>query len=315
MGPFPSAAPGPASMFAGPGPGAGGSYWTGVLGRRARPRLVEFPTGLVPPAGRMRSAFPLGVPGRRALRHSTSGVGAAWAWSSLSAAAPAPADPELGARARPPLPRGPPAPLARGARRTEGAEERLARPPGPPHAPRASAPPTCNVFSAAITACSGSRAGPGPPPPGGRLSPQHRAAAAAARARAERDAPPCRPPARTAGGPHARAAALRRPGALLPAAALLARSFACSPACPPRAAAATACRVPPLRSLDFLRRHWSGAWQTSTCCWRTPRTETGNPKPVGGNPGGVGRGEGSCWNLSGSTEPPPRPCIPLPAQP
>lgn len=73
MGPFPSAAPGPASMFTGPGPRAGRSYWTGVLGRRARPPLVEFPTRLAPPADRMRLAFPLGVPGRRALRHSTSG--------------------------------------------------------------------------------------------------------------------------------------------------------------------------------------------------------------------------------------------------
>lgn len=63
VGPFPSAAPGPASMFAGPGPRAGGSYWTAVLGRRARPPLVEFPTGLAPPADRMRLAFPLGVPG------------------------------------------------------------------------------------------------------------------------------------------------------------------------------------------------------------------------------------------------------------
>lgn len=89
MGPFLSAAPGPASMFAGPGPRAAGSYWTGVLGRRAQPPLAEFPAGPAPPAGVMRSGFPLRVPGRRALGHSTSGVGAAWAWSSLSSAAPA----------------------------------------------------------------------------------------------------------------------------------------------------------------------------------------------------------------------------------
>lgn len=115
MGPFPSAAPGPASMFAGPGPRAGWSYWTGVLGLRARPPLVEFPTGAGAARGQDALGFPAQCSGRRALRHSTSGVGAAWAWSSLSVAAlaPAPADPELRSRARPPLPRGPPAPLAR----------------------------------------------------------------------------------------------------------------------------------------------------------------------------------------------------------
>lgn len=115
--------------------------------------------------------------------------------------------------------------------------------------------------------------------------------------------PPARPHARRTarqgrGSQAPRGSAARRP----PPRSRLALSLARPPArLPAPAAAATACRVPPLRSLDFLRCHWSGAWQTSTCCWRTLRTETGNPKPWGGNPGGVGRGEGSCRDLSGST--------------
>lgn len=112
------------------------------------------------------------------------------------------------------------------------------------------------------------------------------------------------PPAR----PHARRTARQGRGSQAPrgSAALrrAPRSLACSPACPPAGPEP----LQPLRAaflpsalLTSFAATGAGAWQTSTCCWRTPRTETGNPKPVGGNPGGVGRGEGSCWNLSGST--------------
>lgn len=107
-----------------------------------------------------RPAFPSA--GRRG--HSTSEVGAAWAWSSLSAAAPAPADPELRARARPPRPAGLLAPAGSGARSPGDGEEGDRGHPRPLPSPRAAAPPTCSVFSAAITTCSGSRAGPGSPP-------------------------------------------------------------------------------------------------------------------------------------------------------
>lgn len=71
----------------------------------------------------------------------------------------------------------------------------------------------------------------------------------------------------------------------------------------------------------LLRLLGSRGWQTSTCCWRSPRTETGNPGPRG-KPGRRGEGEGSCWNLSArpgrrgcppSRPPPPRPFPPRPS--
>lgn len=293
MGPFPSAAPGPASIFAGRGPRRGGQE---PPDRRSRPPGPASPRSNSPRGRRRpragcarlsRSAFP------RAERrgHSTSGVGAAWAWSFLSAAAPAPADPELSARARPPRPAGLPAPASSGARSPGDSEEGDRGHPRPPPSPRAAAPPTCSVFSAAITTCSGSRAGPGSPsPPGGHLSPQRRAAAAAARTRAERDAPPCRRPASPLGGLHGRAAVLRRPGAPPPSAALLARSLARSPARPEPLQPPRAAFLPSAPSPSFAA---AGA-------------ELGKPAPAagerrelkqetrsqGGNPGGVERGEG-----------------------
>lgn len=234
----------------------------------------------------MRSAFPPGVPERWAPGPLDLGSRSRLGLEFPERGRPGPGRsraPRSGAASPP---RGPPRAGWLGSTEPRVGEEGDRGHPRPLPSPRAAAPPTCSVFSAAITTCSGSRAGPGsPPPPGGHLSPQRRAAAAAARARAERDAPPCRRPASPLGGLHARAAALRRPGAPPPAAALLTRPLAR----PPRAAAAAACRVPPLRSLAFLRRCWSGAWQTSTCCWRTPRTETGNPEP-GGKPGRRGEG-------------------------
>lgn len=324
MGPFPSAAPGPASIFAGRGPRRGGQE---PPDRRSRPPGPASPRSNSPRGRRRpragcarlsRSAFP------RAERrgHSTSGVGAAWAWSFLSAAAPAPADPELSARARPPRPAGLPAPAGSGARSPGGSEEGDRGHPRPPPSPRAAAPPTCSVFSAAITTCSGSRAGPGSPsPPGGHLSPQRRAAAAAARTRAERDAPPCRRPASPLGGLHGRAAVLRRPGAPPPSAALLARSPARpEPLQPPRAAFLPSAPSPSFAAAGAeLGKPAPAAGER-----RELKQET---RSQGGNPGGVERGEGELlgpvglyWSLlpscSFSSEPNPGvsdPSSPLPS--
>lgn len=163
---FPRRRPGPppSSLAVALG-GAGRSHRTGVLGRRARPHLARIPRGAGAARGLdcarlSRPAFPSA--GRQG--HSTSGVGAAWAWSTLSAAAPAPADPELRARARPPRPAGLLAPAGSGARSPGDGEEGDRGHPRPLPNQRAAAPLTCSVFSAAITTCSGSRAGPGSHP-------------------------------------------------------------------------------------------------------------------------------------------------------
>lgn len=66
-----------------------------------------------------------------------------------------------------------------------------------------------------------------------------------------------------------------------------------------RGAASSSLPVPLFRRLLCLL--WSRGQQTSTCCWRSPRTETGNPDQ-GENPGGVEAGEGSCGNLPGPTQ-------------
>lgn len=232
-------------------------------------------------------------------------------------------------RGPPPLPQGqtcgplPGWPTAREGRRVRGRSDSGALGPlGPLRAPPArpapsgcttlctrAARPRCSTYLQRLLSghhsTSWTRAARGLGRP---LSPRPWAAAAAARARGERQAPPW-PPA--AGSSPA------RPRRALhgPAPRPLARSATSRPQPPPRRF------LLPFPLFLLLRLVGSRGWQTSTCCWRSPRTETGNPGPRG-KPGRRGEGEGSCWNLSArpgrgaARRPglrPPRPCPPRPS--
>lgn len=299
MGPFPSAAPGPASIFAGRSPRGGGQE---PPDRRSRPPGPASPRSNSPLGRRRpragcarlsRPAFPSA--GRRG--HSTSGVGAAWAWSSLSAAAPAPADPELRSRARPPRPAGLLAPAGSEARSPGSARKATAATPalfparGPPrHPPAVSSPqPSRHALEAGpvpgppLRQAATSRLSAGPPRPPLGLGPSGTLPHAAGPPARWAD---CTPGPRLLGAP-----GLRRPPQRSSLARLPARP---EPLQPPRAAF-----LPSVPSPSFAA---AGA-------------ELGKPAPAagerrelkqetrsqGGNPGGVERGEGSCWDLSGST--------------
>lgn len=217
-------------------------------------------------------------------------------------------------RRRGPQRRQPPRPCRLGASPARGP---CAPSPGPtrtPPATRARPALLLNLLAASPHRPSphAREAGAAPGPAGGRpplLQPQ-----AAARAPGEREAPPlppARPPA-TRRGPGSARRPRRRSARR--ASQSFQRPVRPSPARPPAAAAAAAAPPlpPPLSSFPFSFAS-SGA-------------ELGKPAPAAGdhrelkqetpspgeNPGGVERGEGSCWNLSGSTGPLRPPEVPAP---
>lgn len=131
--------------------------------------------------------------------------------------------------------------------------------------------------------------------------------------------PPARPAGRTPGLRLGRARAL---GSALPAVRAAAPRATANPAPPPRSALLAR---PPARS------HRSRAASSSPSLFSfssvaASGAEVGKPAPAAGerrelkqetpsqgeNPGGVERGEGSCWNLSGSTQPLGLPEVPAP---
>lgn len=186
----------------------------------------------------------------------------------------------------------------RGAAATAAPSARLgsAR-PGPPRAPppaaaprpplglapltrtRARPRPRCSTYLQCLSghhSPSRTRAAPGPR---AALPPPWAAAPLLGRGASGRLPHAGRPPA---GPPPAR---LRR------AARAAAPRAPADPARPPARSASTSRRrrLRPFPRSRLPRRLPGRGWQTSTCCWRSPRTETGNPEPRG-KPGRRGAG-------------------------